>query len=309
MVFASAAGRDYGCRRRGRVNGRPVANSGSRLDSNAGGVRARRRRWRRWGWKTWTGLGLALALGAVGAEYLVAQATLRARLMRADPGAIVQDAALRDFAISYARPAYDRHCAACHGAQMQGDPGKGAPNLTDQDWLYGEGRVAQIEHVILYGIRSGNPKGWNLADMPAFARPSPYARYQMTPLEPGDIRDVIEFLMVTADKPGDRAAAERGARIFADKGQCFDCHSTDAQGDAAIGAPDLVDDIWLYGTGTRQDLYDSIARGRSGICPAWFGQLSPVTIRALAVMIHAASHKAVAQDSALSPAPSSGQGG
>jgi len=286
-----------------------VANSDFRLDSNVGGARPRRLGWRRWGWKTWTGLALALALGAVGVEYLVAQATLRARLMRTDPGAIVQDAALRDFAISYARPAYERHCAGCHGAQMQGDPRKGAPNLTDQDWLYGEGRVAQIEHTILYGIRSGNPKGWNLADMPAFAQPSPYARYQMTPLEPGDIRDVIEFLMVTAGKPGDRAAAERGARIFADKGQCFDCHSADAQGDAAIGAPNLVDDVWLYGTGTRQDIYDSIARGRSGYCPAWFQQLSPVTIRALAVLIYGASHPAAVQERVLSSGPPAGQGG
>ena len=147
-----------------------------------------RRWWRRWGWKSWAGLGLALVLVAIGAEYLVAQATLRARLIRADPGTIGEDAALRDFAISYARPAYDRNCANCHGAHLQGDSSKGVPDLTDRDWLYGEGRVAQIEHTILYGIRSGNPKGWNLADMPAFAQASPYARYQMMPLEPGDSR-------------------------------------------------------------------------------------------------------------------------
>jgi cytochrome c oxidase cbb3-type subunit 3 len=233
----------------------------------------------------------------------VAQAGLRARLMRADPGTIVQDAELRDFAIAYARPAYDQHCAACHGDRLQGDRRKGVPDLTDQDWLYGEGRVAQIEHTILYGIRSGNPKGWNLADMPAFAQPVPYARYQIAPLEPGDIRDVIEYLMVTASKPGDDAAAERGAKIFADKGQCFDCHSGDAQGDAAIGAPNLIDNIWLYGNGTREDIYDTVARGRSGICPAWFQQLSPVTIRALAVMIYVASHPGPAQGSAQSSEP------
>ena len=225
------------------------------------------------------------------------------------PGATVLDAGLRSFALAYARPAYDRHCAACHGDRLQGDPRKGVPNLTDQDWLYGEGRVAQIEHTILYGIRSGNPKGWNLADMPAFARESPYARYQMTPLEPDEIHDVIEYLMVTAGKPGDGAAAERGAKIFADKGQCFDCHSNDAQGDAAIGAPNLIDNIWLYGNGRREDIYDTVARGRSGICPPWFEQLSPVTIRALAVLVYAASHPGTAQASAQPSAPAAGQGG
>jgi cytochrome c oxidase cbb3-type subunit 3 len=241
-----------------------------------------------------------------GADYLVAQANLRARLMRADPGAVVQDAELREFAISYARPVYARNCASCHGDSMQGDPRRGVPNLTDQDWLYGEGRVAQIEHTILYGIRSGNPKGWNLADMPAYAQASPYSRYQMMPLEPGDIGDVIEYLLLEAGKPGDKAAAERGARIFADKGQCFDCHSGDGQGDAAIGAPNLLDDIWLYGSGSRQDLYDSIARGRAGVCPEWVQQLSAVAIRALAVMINVASHPR--QGQAQSGAPV-GQGG
>jgi cytochrome c oxidase cbb3-type subunit 3 len=59
-----------------------------------------------------------------------------------------------------------------------------------------------------------------------------------------------------------------------------------------IGAPNLIDGVWLYGTGTREDIYDIIARGRAGICPPWIQQLDPTTIRALAVLVYTASHTA-----------------
>lgn len=238
----------------------------------------------------WTAAALVLALAAGGVAYLVGQADLRAQLMRADPDAIADDAALVRFAISYARPAYDANCASCHGKDMRGDRIKGAPDLTDQDWLYGEGRVAQIERSILYGIRAGNGRTLDYAEMPGFGRPVPYRRYKIEPLTPGDIRDVTEYLVVTAGATGDQAAAARGAKIYAGNGQCFDCHATDGKGDSAIGAPNLLDNVWLYGNGTRDDIFDIVARGVGGFCPAWYQQLSAVTVRALAVLIHAASH-------------------
>jgi cytochrome c oxidase cbb3-type subunit 3 len=245
---------------------------------------------RRAGWKVWATIGVAIVLAGVAGYYLIRQSDLSARLMRVDPDTIADDAELSRFAIASARPAYDRNCAACHGADLRGDHFRGAPNLTDDDWLYGEGRVAQIEHTILYGIRASNGKTLDYADMPGFGRPVPYKRYKIEPLEPGEIRDVIEFLMVKAGKPGDETAAARGAKIFGGDGQCFDCHSGDAKGDTAIGAPNLVDDVWLYGTGTRDDIFDTIAKGASGFCPPWFRQLDAVTIRALAVLINQASH-------------------
>jgi cbb3-type cytochrome c oxidase subunit III len=139
--------------------------------------------------------------------------------------------------------------------------------------------------------------------------PNPYKRYRIEPLEPGDIRDVIEFILVTGHKPGDKVAAARGAKIFAAKGQCFDCHSADAQGDAAIGAPNLIDDVWLYGNGSREDIYDTISRGRAGICPPWDQVLSPVMVRALAVLVYMASHKEAPKTADRSPGPDAGTGG
>ncbi|MGL4224938.1 MAG: cytochrome-c oxidase, cbb3-type subunit III [Vibrio sp.] len=44
-------------------------------------------------------------------------------------------------------------CAACHGADGKGNPAFGAPNLTDNDWLYGDAR-ADVTATVMYG-RSG----------------------------------------------------------------------------------------------------------------------------------------------------------
>ena len=164
---------------------------------------------------------------------------------------------------------------------------KGIPSLVDSDWLYGSGRVIQIERVVLYGIRSGLPKSWNLADMPAFASSEPYKRYKIKPLAPSEVSDVAAYLLSFRDKGQDPHAVERGSAVFHDpeRGQCFDCHSTDARGDHAIGAPDLTDAVWLYGNGSRGDIEHSIEVGRAGICPGWTTQLPPEQIRAIALYV------------------------
>jgi len=43
-------------------------------------------------------------------------------------------------AVTRAAPLYRDQCAACHGPAGLGDQTKGAPNLTDQEWLYGAAR-------------------------------------------------------------------------------------------------------------------------------------------------------------------------
>jgi cytochrome c oxidase cbb3-type subunit 3 len=207
------------------------------------------------------------------------------------------NADLMSFAMPRGASAYSKHCASCHGAQLQGDPVRAIPNLADADWLYGSGRVSEIERVVLYGIRSGNSKGWDLAHMPAFATPHPYDLYAMAPLTPGDIEDVTSYLLAFRHPQADEAAVQRGGQIFhdANKGVCNDCHGFDAKGDSAIGAPDLTDGVWLRGDGSRQSIEDSIAHGLAGRCPAWITVLSPVTIRALAVYVHSASARASAR--------------
>jgi cytochrome c oxidase cbb3-type subunit 3 len=219
------------------------------------------------------------------------------QLLRADPDALPASAMLRQFAVRRGGPLFAARCAACHGAVGLGDPAKGIPNLTDDDWLYGTGRATEIEKVIDYGIRSHNPKAWNLAIMPAYARPQPNpADKNIQPLTPDEIADVIEFLMRQQHRPADPAAASRGAIVFSGRGGCYDCHSVDAKGDAAIGAPNLSDAVTLYGDGSREALYMSIAYGRQGMCPAWIGRTSAAGIRELALYVYSISHHGAIQD-------------
>jgi cytochrome c oxidase cbb3-type subunit 3 len=239
------------------------------------------------GW-IWAAGFAALAAAALAATQ-IRRDRMEAALLRADPDLIPQDAALRRFAEALAKPAYAQHCASCHGAALQGDSTRGVPGLADGKWLYGAGGVAEIERTILYGIRSGNPKGWDLAAMPAYAAPEPYAREKLDPLMPPEIRAVVEYLRALENRPADPDAAASGARIFGGKGGCYDCHGQDGTGDGAIGAPDLTDATWLYGDGSRESVFQSIAYGHRGSCPAWINRIRPAAIRALAVYIHDAA--------------------
>ena len=49
---------------------------------------------------------------------------------------------------------FDMQCAACHGMTGEGNPMLGAPNLSDEAWLYG-GLSKDIETTISIG-RTGN---------------------------------------------------------------------------------------------------------------------------------------------------------
>jgi cytochrome c oxidase cbb3-type subunit III len=218
--------------------------------------------------------------------------TTRARFLMVPADSIPGDAKLMSFALSHGASGYAEHCASCHGARLQGNPTLAIPSLTAGDWLYGSGRVGEIERIVLYGIRSGNSKGWDLASMPSFASERPYDLYAVAPLAPRDIDDVTTYVLSFQHPQSDAAAVQRGKQLFYDtKGACYDCHGTDAKGDSAIGAPDLTDAEWLRGDGSRQSIADTIAHGLGGHCPAQVTQLSPVTIRAIAVYVHSASDK------------------
>jgi cytochrome c oxidase cbb3-type subunit 3 len=232
----------------------------------------------------------AAALAMIGAVQLY-RAHIEARLLRSDPESLPTDAAMMQFARAPGRQLYEAHCASCHGLAGGGDTARGVPALNDADWLYGSGSVADIERVIDYGIRSYHPKAWNLAVMPAYARPQPSTREsRLEPLSPGEIRDVVEYLWARQGRDADVEAARRGAQVYAGRGGCYDCHAPDAQGDSAIGAPNLTDRITLYGDGSREALALSVAYGRQGVCPAWTGRLRAADIRELALYVYSLSH-------------------
>jgi cytochrome c oxidase cbb3-type subunit 3 len=213
---------------------------------------------------------------------------LEDRILATWPETAALDPELVRFAGSLAAPALASHCAGCHGGDLHGDPTHGAPDLIDGEWLYGEGRVADIEQTISHGIRSGDHRSRDLADMPGFVLQNPYRRYRIASLKPSEIRDLAAFILqMNGRLPADSAAAARGQALYG-SALCYDCHTASAQGDPAIGAPSLRRHAWLYGAGAEQ-ISDVIAYGRSGICPSWSGRLPPATIRAIAIYLHVRS--------------------
>ena len=61
-------------------------------------------------------------------------------------------------AVRRAAPIYQAQCVACHGPTGTGDQKQGAPNLTDQEWLYGSAR-ADI-HAQIWNGRNGVMPSW-----------------------------------------------------------------------------------------------------------------------------------------------------
>jgi cytochrome c oxidase cbb3-type subunit 3 len=108
-------------------------------------------------------------------------------------------------------------------------------------------------------------------------------------LSAAEIEDVVDFVLALSRQPHDAAAAERGRKLFYDRGNCFDCHAGDAMGNPDYGSPALLGKTWIYG-GDRLTLRQSIYSGRHGLCPAWIFKLTPLQIRALAVYLYVESH-------------------
>jgi cytochrome c oxidase cbb3-type subunit 3 len=211
-------------------------------------------------------------------------------MLRASSDSLAVDPGLARMAGLLGGQTFSARCASCHGANAKGDTRSGVPNLTDSEWVYGEGKVSEIELLVRYGIRSHHSKAKNLAYMPAFGRADPYRVYKIDPLTPAEIRDVVEYLQFMEKKPAEQAAVGRGSVLFNAKGQCYDCHSADARGDNFIGAPDLTDSVHLVGDGSRQSLFDVIALGHEGICPAWIYELTAAAIREVSYYVYSLSH-------------------
>lgn len=227
-------------------------------------------------------VAVLLCVGGIGVAYR--RHAVQAAFVRADPDSILPRENLRSSALALGHSVYVAQCAACHGAAGKGDQGLGVPDLRDHDWLYGEGRVSEIEAIVRYGIRSRDPRGWNLAAMPAYASPRPYAAEPIPPLSPAETDDVVALLRHYEGQASDRDQVIRGLAVYG-KGGCWDCHGADATGDSAIGAPNLRDRITLYGDGSARALRQTVERGRQGISPAFARTLSAAELRAVAVYV------------------------
>ena len=205
-------------------------------------------------------------------DQLKAQRTAEAAdLDKASLAEIVATPKLLDFALAEGKSVFGDNCAPCHGSGAQGS--RGYPNLNDDDWLWG-GTLSDIQHTITVGVRSTSPDT-RQSQMPAFGRDAI--------LKPAQIDDLTEYVVNLSHRPADAAAVKRATQLFADN--CAACHGPEGKGDRQFGAPNLTDQVWLYGA-TRADIRGQIVNGRGGVMPTWGGRLSPETIKSLAVYVH-----------------------
>ena len=84
----------------------------------------------------------------------------------------------------------------------------------------------------------------------------------------------------------DAAAAERGAPSF--EAMCAACHQSDGTGNPLLGAPNLTDDVWLYG-GTAEAITHTLRHGRNGVMPSFGDILSDEQRHVLAAYVTALS--------------------
>jgi len=151
-------------------------------------------------------------------------------------------------------------CAQCHGSDAKGGPA--FPNLTDADWLYG-GEPEQIMQSITKG-RHGIMPPW---------------KAQIKPAEAADIAQYVRSLSGLASDALRVVPGKRGFDTY-----CVACHGVDGKGNTALGAPNLTDGVWLYGS-SEASIVDTILNGRDNRMPAQERNLTPDQIRMLTAWV------------------------
>ena len=194
------------------------------------------------------------------------------KLTNASVAEIANDPLLLEFARAQGRAAFADNCAPCHGAG--GGGGKGYPDLNDDDWLWG-GKLEDIERTIRHGARGGDDDG-HQGRMPAFGRDGILKANEISA-----VADYVRSLSGLSTEPGVDLAL--GKKIFADN--CALCHGPEGKGNRELGAPNLTDKLWFYGS-DKKIIMEGLQNGRGGVMPAWQGRLSVSTIKALTVYVH-----------------------
>jgi cytochrome c oxidase cbb3-type subunit 3 len=166
---------------------------------------------------------------------------------------------------------YLQNCSQCHGSDARG--ATGFPNLADKDWLYG-GSPEMIKATLIHGRKANGMIAWSAA----------------LGGEQG-VKEVTAYVLSLSGREVDTKAAEVGKVKFA---MCAACHGSEGKGsDAmglALGAPNLTDNIWLYG-GSQRAVEMSIANGRAGVMPAWDKILGEQKIHVISAYVYSLSQE------------------
>ncbi|MGD8546420.1 MAG: cytochrome-c oxidase, cbb3-type subunit III, partial [Thiohalophilus sp.] len=156
------------------------------------------------------------------------------------------------------------YCATCHGSDAGG--ARGFPSLKDDDWLWG-GQPQMIKTSILNGRNGIMPAHQHLGNEA--------------------IDNVTAYVVSLNGREADADKVAAGKKVFAQN--CAVCHGQDAKGNPIMGAPNLTDNIWLYG-GSPGVIRQTILEGRQGKMPAHKDFLGEDKVHLLAAYVYSLSN-------------------
>ncbi len=159
---------------------------------------------------------------------------------------------------------FANNCSVCHGTNARG--ALGFPNLTDNDWLYG-GSPEQIHATLMNGRQAAMP-AW----LDSFG-------------EQG-ITELTHYVMSLSGRKADAKLAAAGQEKFT---ACAACHGADGKGNQLMGAPNLTDNIWLYG-GSEAAISKTLREGRAGLMPAQKESLGAERVHLLTAYVYSLSN-------------------
>jgi cytochrome c oxidase cbb3-type subunit 3 len=152
------------------------------------------------------------------------------------------------------------NCAQCHGSDAKGSTS--FPNLVEGDSLYG--RTPEALQASITNGRNGV--------MPAL----------QAVVDARTAGDIAHYVRSLSGLAYDQIRVIRGKREYLNN--CVACHGADGKGNKILGAPNLTDDVWLYGS-SEATIVHSILNGRNNRMPAQEHVLTADQIRLLTAWV------------------------
>ena len=152
------------------------------------------------------------------------------------------------------------NCAQCHGSDARG--AVSFPNLAQGDSMYG--RTPEALHTSI-------AKGRNGVMPPMSAN-----------INPKSAGEIAQYVRAMSGLAHDQIRVIPGKREYLNN--CVACHGVDGKGNKALGAPNLTDDVWLYGS-SEATIVHTILNGRNNRMPAQEHVLTPEQIRLLSAWV------------------------
>jgi cytochrome c oxidase cbb3-type subunit 3 len=146
------------------------------------------------------------------------------------------------------------NCAQCHGSDAKGSTS--FPNLVEGDSIYG-----RQPDVLLATITQGRN-----GVMPALG----------AAIDARTAGEIAQYVRSLSGLAHDQIRSLRGKPEYMNT--CAACHGPEGKGNKALGAPNLTDDVWLYGS-SEAAIVHGILNGRNNRMPAQEQTLTSEQIR------------------------------